>query len=86
MVAFKISVSCPNCGNRIVQDGWMQDYSTDAPIIDLSFFACEQFECRNCGTTVYTGDEESMYEYEDPPEDFSPEEDDDWDDEEDDEF
>lgn len=84
MIKYKIALNCPNCRTLIVHPGWVADYGTDALIINLSAFECERFDCPHCGTTVYTGDADSMYEVEDPPEDFVPEDDEEcWDDDDD---
>jgi predicted RNA-binding Zn-ribbon protein involved in translation (DUF1610 family) len=68
MVNFIMAVTCPLCGETIIDDGFVSDYSVEPkngiPVVDLSLFSCHEFICENCGTKVYTGDEESMYEYE----------------------
>lgn len=60
---FRMAVTCPVCGNTIVSDGWTVDFTNKEGVVLLDLFADEEFECENCGTTVYTGDVEQMYEY-----------------------
>ena len=38
--------------------------NTDIPIVSLGLFSQSTFKCEKCGTTVYIGDEDNMYEYE----------------------
>ena len=77
MSKFIKACSCPVCDNLIKEDGYTIDFTTEGssiPVIDLSLFACTEFVCEKCGTTVYTGDTGCLYEYEED-EDFEPEDD-----------
>lgn len=64
MSVFKLAVTCPICDEIIISDGWHVDSTLPDGVVNLDSFACEHFECENCGTVVYTGDVECMYEYE----------------------
>ena len=64
MSRFKLAVTCPVCGEIIIQDGWCIDTTLPDNVVNLDFFACESFECEHCDTVVYTGDTDCMYEYE----------------------
>lgn len=61
---FRMAVTCPVCGGTIKADGWTIDFTQSEGVVLLDMFACEEFECEHCGTVVYTGDVEQMYEYE----------------------
>lgn len=61
---FRMAVTCPVCGETIVSDGWTVDFVNKEGVVLLDLFANEEFECEHCGTAVYTGDVEQMYEYE----------------------
>ena len=66
MAVFKMAVSCPTCDELVVANGYCRDYTTPdegIPIVTLNLFAMQTFKCE-CGTQIYTGDDESMYEYE----------------------
>ena len=60
---FKMAVACPVCGEVIRSNGWTVDYTNPEGVVLLDLFECEEFECDRCGTVVYTGDVEQMYEY-----------------------
>jgi len=67
MSKFKMTVGCPVCDELIVDDGIVVDFTTpntDIPIVSLGLFSQSTFKCEKCGTTVYIGDEDNMYEYE----------------------
>ena len=64
MSTFRLAVTCPVCDEVIIQNGWGIDSTLPDRVINLDSFACEQFDCHNCGTIVYTGDVDCMYEYE----------------------
>ena len=67
MTKFRMAVQCPKCDTLIVDNGYQVDFTTpnaDIPIVTLDLFAMQEFECCLCGTKVYTGDADSMYEYE----------------------
>lgn len=72
---FKMAVTCPVCGEIIVDDGWTVDFASPDGIVLLDLFECQEFECERCGTVVYTGDVDQMYEYEEGSEDESDDED-----------
>ena len=61
---FRMAVTCPVCDETILSDGWTVDFTQPEGVVTLDMFACEEFECERCGTIVYTGDVEQMYEYE----------------------
>lgn len=61
---FRMAVICPVCRETIRADGWTIDFTNPAGVVVLDLFACMEFECDCCGTVVYTGDVEQMYEYE----------------------
>ena len=66
MARFRMAVECPSCEELIVAAGYCMDYTTpedDIPIVTLNLFAMQTFTC-DCGTQVYTGDDDCMYEYE----------------------
>jgi len=74
---FRMAVTCPVCGETIKDDGWSIDFTQAEGVVTLDMFACQEFECERCGTVVYTGDVEQMYEYEegdDPVDDDDEEE------------
>lgn len=62
---FRMAVTCPVCGETIKASGWTIDFENQEGVVLLDLFACEEFNCDNCGTVVYTGDVDCMYEYED---------------------
>lgn len=61
---FRMAVTCPVCGEVILSDGLTVDFTNSEGVVLLDLFACEEFECEQCGTIVYTGDVEQMYDYE----------------------
>ena len=61
---FRMAVTCPVCAATIKSDGWTVDFTNPEGVVLLDLFANEEFECERCGTIVYTGDTENMYEYE----------------------
>lgn len=68
MTEFIMAVTCPICSETIIKnDGIVSDFTTpdsDIPIVNLSLFSCTTFTCEECGTKVYVGEDECMYEYE----------------------
>lgn len=64
MSVIKLAMTCPVCEEVIIQDGWCMDSTIPDKVVNLDMFAYQHFECENCGTNVYTGDVDSMYEYE----------------------
>ena len=63
MFKYRIGLTCPNCGEDIISDGYCMDYTTD-DVVMLDAFTHQSFECENCGATVYTNDADSMCDYE----------------------
>ena len=61
---FRMAVMCPVCGETIMDEGWSIDYTNPDGVVVLDMFADQEFECKRCGTVVYTGDVEQMCEYE----------------------
>lgn len=64
MAKFKMAVNCPTCGELIIDDGMCLDLTTSDDVICLDNFQMTTWECKNCGTHVFTPDIEFMYEYE----------------------
>ena len=64
MSIFKLAVTCPVCGENIIQDDYHMDATLPDKVVNLDSFSCEHFECENCGTIVYTGDVDDICEYE----------------------
>ena len=69
MHEYYISISCPECGGDLVKGLCLTNIEQNGrPVIDLGTFSCETFVCEKCGTVTYTGDTDSMMEYEVPDE------------------
>ena len=63
MNRFQMAVICPVCSNAILASVVL-DETVRPGVVVLDCFQMELFHCEECGTKVYTGDVECMYEYE----------------------
>ena len=68
MTKFKMAVTCPVCGEMIVSNGVVTDFtvSSNIPIVDLRHFSDMECICNECGTVVHVNDDDNLYEFIEP--------------------
>lgn len=53
--SFIPAITCPICDNLVEGDATF-DLTCDEGVVNLELFAQREFECKKCGTHIYTGD------------------------------